>query len=304
MTQHLLSLKRHKEMAPPLKRRVKDGIVYGLIGLCTAITVLSLVAILVYVLARGIPYINWTFLSTLYQPGLGQEGILPMMVSTLMLVAVTLVIAVPVGVLAAIYLSEYAKRGRILTVIRFATESLAGIPSILYGLFGFAMFVTVMKLRFSIFSGALTLAIMVLPVVIRTTEEALRAVPDSYREGSFALGAGKLYTITHAVLPNAIAGILTSVILSVGRIVGETAALVYTMGSSVQMPTKGLLSSGRSLSVHLFFLAKEGTSAEQSFAVAAVLMVVVAAINMLASWVARWMRAGRKDHQRRRGVRA
>lgn len=301
MTQHLLSLKQNRQAAPPLKRRLKDGLAYAAIGLCAAITVVSLVTILIYILLRGVPHINWTFLSTLYQPGLGQEGILPMIVSTLMLVVTTLIIVVPIGVLAAIYLNEYAKRGRVLAVIRFATESLAGIPSILYGLFGFAMFVTLFGLRFSILSGALTLAIMVLPVVIRTTEEALRAVPNSYREGSFALGAGKLYTILHAVLPNAIGGILTSVILSVGRIVGETAALVYTMGSSVQMPTGGLLSSGRSLSVHLFFLAKEGTSAEQSFAVAAVLMVVVAGINAIAGAAARAMRGGRKFARRRGG---
>lgn len=278
------------------KVRWGDVMAYTLIGLCTAITLLALVGIVGIILVRGIPHINWTFLSTLYQPGLGQEGILPMIVSTLMLVAVTLLIAVPVGVLAAIYLNEYAKRGRMLQVIRFATESLAGIPSILYGLFGFAMFVVFFQLRFSILSGALTLAIMVLPIVVRTTEQALSTVPDSYREGSYALGAGKLYTIIHVVLPNAIGGILTSVILAVGRIVGETAALVYTMGSSVQMPTSGLASSGRTLSVHLFFMAKEGTNAQQSFAVATVLLLVVAVINALASWVATKLGKQRKNN--------
>lgn len=173
-----------------------------------------------------------------------------------------------------------------LNIIRFATESLAGIPSILYGLFGYAMFVVFFGLKYSILSGALTLAVMCLPVVVRNTEEALSSVPDSYREGSLALGAGKLRTIVKVVLPNAMNGILTSVILSIGRIVGETAAIIYTMGSSVSMPD-GIMSAGRSLSVHLYFLAKEGISFDSAFAVAVVLVVVVAIINQLATLAAK-----------------
>lgn len=208
-----------------------------------------------------------------------------MIVSTLMLIGLTVIIATPIGILSAIYLSEYAKKGALLELIRFATESLSGIPSIIYGLFGYAFFVVVCGLKLSILSGALTLSIMVLPIIIRTTEEALLAIPQSYREGSLALGAGKLTTILRVVLPSAIGGILTSVILSIGRMVGETAALIYTMGSSVNVP-QSLMNGGRTLSVHLYFLAKEGTDMGQSFATAAVLLILVAFINFLAKSVA------------------
>jgi phosphate transport system permease protein len=267
------------------RRKVKDGITYGIIYFCAFFTVAALIAIVGYILINGLSGINWEFLSTLYKPGLGQEGIWPMIVSTLMLIGLTVVIATPIGILSAIYLSEYAKKGVLLEVIRFATESLSGIPSIIYGLFGYAFFVVVCGLKLSILSGALTLSIMVLPIIIRTTEEALLAIPQSYREGSLALGAGKLTTILRVVLPSAIGGILTSVILSIGRMVGETAALIYTMGSSVNVP-ESLLNGGRTLSVHLYFLAKEGTDMGQSFATAAVLLILVAFINFLAKSVA------------------
>lgn len=273
------------------KQRRRDRLIRGIVIGSAVLVIGTLLLILGYILLQGIPHLSWDLFTTPYKPGLEQYGIQSMIVSTLMLIILTLVIATPIGILSAIYLNEYAKKGKVLEVIRFATESLAGIPSILFGLFGYALFVLGFGFRYSILSGSLTLAIMVLPVIIRTTEQALQAVPMSYREGSLALGAGKLYTIWHVVLPNAIAGILTSVILSVGRIIGETAAVIYTMGTVTEMPT-GFLSAGRSLSVHLYFLAKEGVSFDSAFAVAVILLVLVLILNTLASFVAK--RIGRK----------
>ena len=262
------------------KKRKADVLLKGAIYLCAALVGLTLVGIIGYILIKGIPNLSWDLFTTPYKPGVGQYGIQTMIVSTLLLVVTTLIIVTPIGICSAIYLNEYAKKGRVLEMIRFATESLAGIPSILYGLFGYAMFVVFLGLKYSIVSGALTLAVMCLPVVVRNTEQALGSVPDSYREGSLALGAGKLRTICKVVLPNAMSGILTSVILSIGRVVGETAAIIYTMGSTVGMPS-GIFSSGRSLSVHLYFLAKEGVSFESAFAVAVVLLEVTKARSIL-----------------------
>ena len=219
------------------KKRKADVLLKGAIYLCAALVGLTLVGIIGYILIKGIPNLSLDLFTTPYKPGVGQYGIQTMIVSTLLLVVTTLIIVTPIGICAAIYLNEYAKKGRVLEMIRFATESLAGIPSILYGLFGYAMFVVFLGLKYSIVSGALTLAVMCLPVVVRNTEQALGSVPDSYREGSLALGAGKLRTICKVVLPNAMSGILTSVILSIGRVVGETAAIIYTMGSTVGMPS-------------------------------------------------------------------
>lgn len=272
------------------RRSLVDAIATGLVWGAALLTVGMLLFIVFYILQQGLSHINWSFLTDMYRPGLGQEGIFPMIISTLYLIGVALVLSVPLGVLAAIYMAEYAKEGPVLQVIRFATESLSGIPSIIYGLFGYAFFVTVLKLRMSILAGSLTVALMVIPIIVRTTEEALRAVPVSFREGSLALGASQLTTIRRVVLPAAMGGILTSVILSVGRIVGETAAVVYTMGSAVSIP-KGVGASGRSLSVHLYFLAKEGTNIEQSYAAAAVLLILVAIINTLANLTTRKSRA-------------
>jgi len=195
------------------------------------------------------------------------------------------VISGPIGICSAIYLVEYSKPGKLIRCIRFATESLAGIPSIIYGLFGYIFFVTALKLRMSILSGSITLSIMILPLIIRTTEEALKAVPNSYREGSLALGATKLTTIAKIIIPSAIQGILTAVILSVGRIVGETAALYLTAGMVTRIPDD-IMSSGRSLSVHLYMLAKEGISFEQAFATATILLIIVAIINLIANRLA------------------
>ena len=265
------------------KIRKKDLLMQALIWLCALLTVGILVWIVTYILINGLSNLSWTFISTQYKGD--QHGILPMILSTVYIVLLSVAIAAPVGIGAAIYLIEYAREGKILTFIRFATETLAGIPSIIYGLFGFIFFVIYLKLGFSLLSGALTLCIMVLPTIIRTTEEALKAVPASYREGSLALGATKLQTIRLIILPSAIPGILTAIILSIGRIVGETAAIYLTAGMVTRFPGS-IMDSGRTLSVHLYMLAKEGLSFEEAFATAVILIMLVAAINFATSFTA------------------
>lgn len=268
----------------PSKRRISDGVLRGLIWLSAIITIGFLVLLLVYIFAQGLPHINWEFLTTMYKPGLDQEGILPMIVGTLCLIGLSLLIAVPVGVFAALHLGEYAKKNRFLALIHFATESLAGIPSILYGLFGFTFFVTFCQFKTSILAGSLTMAIMILPLIIRSTEEALQTVPQSYREGSLALGASKLTTLFKIILPSAMPGILAAVILAMGRVVGETAALYYTSGTMPQMPVSAM-SSVRSLAIHLYLLAKEGLDQGQAFATACVLIIAIALLNLLSTTI-------------------
>jgi len=267
------------------KQRITDKILMFLIWAFAFFTVAVLVWIILYILYNGIGHINRTFISTIYRPGKGLTGIKPMIISTIYLVFLTIAIATPIGVFSAIYLVEYAKDGPLLRIIRFTTETLAGIPSIIYGLFGFIFFVTALRLRYSLLSGALTLSIMVLPSIIRTTEESLKAVPESYKEGSLALGASKLTTIFKVILPSAIPGILTAIILSIGRIVGESAAVIFTAGMSTNVPNS-IMDSGRTLTVHLYQLANEGISFEQAFATAAVLVIIVTLINFSANKIA------------------
>ena len=273
------------------RRKFIDTLQLVLLWLCGAIAVGFLLLILIYVLSRGIPNIHWAFLSTVYKPGLGSSGIREIIVGTLAMIGLTLLIAVPVGVLAAIYMAEYAKKGKVLSAIRFCVESLAGIPSILYGLFGYTFFVIQCALGFSLISSALTLAIMVLPVIIRSTEEALFTVPNSYREGSLALGASKLATLFRVVLPCAIPGILSAIILSMGRVMGETAAVYYTAGTMAKAP-QSIYSSTRSLAVHLYLLVKEGLNSGEAFATATILIVIIVGLNALASFIAK--RLGRR----------
>lgn len=267
-------------------RKTVDNLLKALLWICGGIAVAFLALILVYVITRGIPYINWEFLTTAYRPGLDQHGIRDIIVGTLAMVGLTLVIAVPIGVLAAIYMGEYAKKGKVLTTIRFCVESLAGIPSILYGLFGYTFFAIQLAFGFSLLSSALTLAIMVLPVIIRSTEEALFTVPDSYREGSLALGASKLTTLFRVILPSAIPGILSAIILSMGRVMGETAAVYYTAGTMARVPSS-VFSSTRSLAVHLYLLVKEGLESGDAFATATILIVIVVGLNALANFIAK-----------------
>ena len=267
-------------------RKTVDNLLKALLWVCGGIAVAFLALILIYVITRGIPYINWEFLTTAYRPGLGSNGIRDIIVGTLAMVGLTLVIAVPIGVLAAIYMGEYAKKGKVLTTIRFCVESLAGIPSILYGLFGYTFFAIQLAFGFSLLSSALTLAIMVLPVIIRSTEEALFTVPDSYREGSLALGARKLTTLFRVILPSAIPGILSAIILSMGRVMGETAAVYYTAGTMARVPSS-VFSSTRSLAVHLYLLVKEGLESGDAFATATILIVIVVGLNALANFIAK-----------------
>ena len=267
-------------------RKTVDNLLKALLWVCGGIAVAFLALILIYVITRGIPYINWEFLTTAYRPGLGSNGIRDIIVGTLAMVGLTLVIAVPIGVLAAIYMGEYAKKGKVLTTIRFCVESLAGIPSILYGLFGYTFFAIQLAFGFSLLSSALTLAIMVLPVIIRSTEEALFTVPDSYREGGPGPGASKLTTLFRVILPSAIPGILSAIILSMGRVMGETAAVYYTAGTMARVPSS-VFSSTRSLAVHLYLLVKEGLESGDAFATATILIVIVVGLNALANFIAK-----------------
>jgi phosphate transport system permease protein len=269
--------------------RASDKILKTMIWGFSFLTLGILVCILGYIIYNGIGYVNWEFISTINKPRRGLNGILPMILNTLYIVLLTVSISTPIGICSAIYLVEYSRPGKVLNAIRFANETLAGIPSIIYGLFGLIFFVTLLHLKFSLISGALTLSIMVLPTIIRTTEEALKSVPESYKEGSLALGATKLQTVTKVVLPCAIPGILTAVILSIGRIVGETAALVFTSGINPQIATS-VSDSGRTLALHLYLLAANGISFQQAFATATILIVIVALINFASNLTANKIR--------------
>lgn len=266
-------------------RRPKSLIVYILIMLSAALTVAVILFIIGYILIKGVPNITPELFSLKYNSK--NLSMLPSIINTLYLTFLTLLIAVPVGVFSAIYLVEYAKKGsKFVKLIRVTNETLSGIPSIVYGLFGFLAFVIARSWGYSMIAGVITLAIMVLPVIIRTTEESLMAVDNSYREGSFGLGAGKLRTIFKIVLPSAVPGILSGIILATGRIVGETAALIYTAGTVPDAATK-LTSSSRTLSVHLYCLLNEGLHTDQAYATAVVLLVVVLIINALSSAIAK-----------------
>ncbi len=248
-------------------------------------TVLVLGFILFYILIKGIPHLTPSLFELKYTTE--NVSMMPAIVNTLIITLLSLLIAGPIGIFSAIYLVEYAKKGnKLVNIVRITTETLSGIPSIVYGLFGMLFFVTTMKCGYSLMAGALTLSIMVLPVIMRTTEEALLSVPNSFREGSFGLGAGKLRTIFKIVLPSAIPGILAGMILAIGRIVGETAALIYTAGTVAELP-KSVMSSGRTLAIHMYSLSKEGLYTDQAYATAVVLLVIVVLINMLSNFVAK-----------------
>ncbi len=253
--------------------------------LAAAITVASLGFLVCYILVEGIPHLT----PSLFQWKYTSENVsmLPAIINTLLMTGLTLLFSVPLGVFAAIYLVEYAKKGnKLVRVVRVTAETLTGIPSIVYGLFGLLFFVGYCGWGKSMLAGSLTLTIMVLPVVMRTTEEALLAVPDSFREGSFGLGAGKLRTVFRIVLPSAVPGILSGVILATGRIVGETAALIYTAGTMEVLP-KNIFSSTITLSVHMYNLSKEGLHTNEAYATAVVLLVVVIGINLLSGFLAK-----------------
>ena len=257
------------------------------IAVCLAalITAIALAFIIIYILVKGIPHLSAELFAWEYTSE--NVSLMPALINTLMMTVLSLFVAVPVGISSAIYLVEYAKRGnKLVGAVRITAETLSGIPSIVYGLFGAIFFVKYMNMGLSLLSGALTLSIMILPLIIRTTEEALMSVPDSYREGSFGLGAGKLRTVFRIVLPSAIPGILSGVILGIGRIVGESAALIFTAGTVAEVASS-VLDSTRTLSVHMYVISGEGLYINQTYATAVVLLVFVIIINALSGFVAK-----------------
>lgn len=269
----------------PYKKRPGSLVLLILVMLSAAITVGVLLALIIYILINGVMHIKpelfaWEF-------NTDNMSMMPAIVTTVYITLLSLLMAVPVGIFSAIYLVEYAKRGsRLVKIIRTTTETLQGIPSIVYGLFGYIFFVITLGWSYSLIAGAVTLAIMILPLIIRTTEEALISVPDSYREGSFGLGAGKLRTVFRIILPCAVPGILAGVILAIGRIVGESAALIFTAGTVAQVP-EGLFDSARTLSVHMYALLTEGLYTEEAYATAVVLLVLVIIINAISGFIAK-----------------
>lgn len=265
-------------------------LVYILTILASLVTVGTLVILILWVLGKGIPNLSPELFSLDYTSE--NQSMLPAIINTLMITVIALVIAVPVGIGSAIYLVEYAKKGnRFVHIIRLTTETLQGIPSIIYGLFGYLFFNNALQLGYSILSGSITLAIMILPLVMRTTEEALLAVPDSYREGSFGLGAGKCRTIFRLVLPTSVPGILAGIILGIGRIVGETAVLIFTAGT-IGDAAKGVTGSGRTLAVHMYLLSNEGLYIDKAYAVAVILLLLVLLLNAASNFVAGKLRKG------------
>ena len=260
------------------KRIITDGFIYGLMLLCLVGVIAILVYIIVYILGQSIGFLNISFIFRSANEG----GIFPMVITTLYVVIVSIVIAMPVGIATAIFLNEYGGNSSIIRLLRLAIETLAGIPSIIYGLFGLLMFCRLWGFGQSIISGAITLSIMILPVIIRTTEESLKSVPISYREGSLSLGATKFQTIVFVVLPSALGGIITSVILAIGRVVGESAPVLLTVGLSKTIP-RTIFESGRTLTIHLYYLTNEAVNPDDfgiAFATAAVLVILVAIINL------------------------
>jgi len=267
-----------------LNPKTSQKIMRIVLGIATGLTIFILLFIIVFMLSKGIPVLNWEFLSN-FPAKMGKAGgILPTIIGTFVLTLVAIIIATPLGVGAAVYLTEYIREGKITKIIRFGAESLAGIPSIIFGLFGFILFVVTLKMGWSILSGGLTLAFMILPTIIRTSEEAIKTVPYSYREVSFSLGATKWETIKKVVLPNALPGIVTGIILGIGRSVGETAAVIFTAGSSLRLPSS-LFDSVRTMSVHFYILSREGISMKNACGTAAVLVIFILAMNLTAYWI-------------------
>ena len=271
------------------RAKIQSLVLRAAVYLAAALTAGVLLFVVGYILVKGVPNLTWSLFEWEYNSE--NVSLMPALLNTLLMTALALTISVPLGVSAAIYLVEYARRGsKLVRVIRMNAETLSGIPSIVYGLFGMLFFVNTLKLGLSMLSGALTLSIMILPLILRTAEEALLSVPDSFREGSFGLGAGRLRTVFRVVLPDAVPGILAGVILGVGRIVGETAALIYTAGTASDT-VSGLFDSARTLSVHMYALSQEGLYLNQTYATAVVLLVIVIGINALSAALAK--RVGR-----------
>jgi phosphate transport system permease protein len=266
--------------------RTKQQVAFGLIWMAAIVTVAVLVLIIGVILVRGLPYVNLEFLTGAPEDLGRAGGILPTILGTIVLGLVSVIIATPLGVGSAIYLTEYTRETRLTRIIRFGTESLAGVPSIIFGLFGFIFFVDILQMGWSILAGGLTLTLMVLPTIIRTTEEAILTVPQAYRETGYSLGATRWEMVTTTVLPSAMPGIVTGVILSFGRAVSETAAVIFTAGTALNMPVS-LFSPVRTMAVHFYILAVEGISLEKAYATGAVLIVTVLLINVATNLIIR-----------------
>ncbi|MFA5205299.1 MAG: phosphate ABC transporter permease PstA [Lentisphaeria bacterium] len=268
-------------LLPP---KYTQAIAVTLLGGATLFTLAVLLFIIGFVLDKGLPAVGLSFLFSNPQDMGRAGGIFPTVIGTLLLPLLAIAIALPLGVGTAVYLTEYTRESRVTAVIRFGTDCLAGIPSIIFGLFGFIFFVTMLKMGWSLLSGGLTLAIMILPTIIRTTEEAIKAVPNAYREVSFSLGATRWETVRKVVLPNALPGIVTGVMLGIGRCIGETAAVIFTAGSSLRLPNTPF-DSVRTMAVHFYILAREGISNDNAYGTAAVLIIAVLTVNLIAYWL-------------------
>ncbi|MDR1263098.1 MAG: phosphate ABC transporter permease PstA [Oscillospiraceae bacterium] len=269
------------------KRRVDwvSLLLRALVYAAAAATTLSALGMIGFILVKGVPHITAPLFAWRYTSD--NVSLTPALINTALMTALALAIAAPLGILSAVYLAEYARRGnRLVKVIRMASETLAGVPSIVFGLFGFLFFVIALKWGLSMLAGGFTLAIMILPLIMRTAEEAMLAVPDLYREGSFGLGAGRLRTVFRIVLPAASPGILAGIILSIGRVIGESAALILTAGTAAKS-SASLMKSGRTMAVHMYALSNEGLHIDETYATAVVLIVLVALINALSSWAAK-----------------
>lgn len=265
------------------RTRIGDNILKALIYLAAGVAIALLVGIMGYVFVRGLPQVSWQLLSTVQSSLKGTFGILGNIINTIYIIVITLIIAAPIGIGSAIYLNEYAKPGKLVRTIEFTTEILSGIPSIIFGLFGMVFFGMTLKLGYSVLTGSFTLTLMVLPLITRNTQEALKTVPDSYRSGALGIGATKWYMIRTILLPSAAPGILTGIILSIGRIVGESAALLFTAGSGFQLPKNlfgKLFESSGTLTIQLY-LSMQKAKYDQAFGIAVVLLIIVLGINLL-----------------------
>jgi len=269
-------------VSPANTQRVAVGSMWALAAIVFAV----LVFILAFILVHGLPHVTWSFL-TQSPSSMGREGgIFPMILGTILVAGLAVLVAAPIGVATAVYLTEYTREGRLTAVIRFGADCLAGVPSIIFGLFGFVFFAIALGMGLSVLSGSLTLALMVLPTIIRTSEEAIRAVPYAYREVSFGLGSTRWQTVTTVVLRSALPGISTGIVLSLGRSISETAAVMLTAGSALRLP-RSLFDSSRTLALHFYILSREGISMPNAYATASVLIIAILALNLLAYWLMR-----------------
>lgn len=275
------------------RKRISDVLAYILIGICCVVSVSVLIGIIAYVFIKGIGVVDWSFLSSVTSVLNGTVGIAGNIVNTIIAVVLTLLISAPVGICGAIYLNEYAKPGKIVSAIEFATETLSGIPSIIFGMFGMVFFVEGLHMGYSLLAGSLTLSLMVLPLITRNTQEALKTVPDSYRQGAIGLGSTKLYMIVKILIPSSMQGIVTGVILAVGRVVGESAVLLFTAGSAKLLPNdiKQILlkpfQSGGTLTVQMYLSATSEGDFDTAFGIAVVLLIIVLCINFLTKLLTR-----------------